>query len=60
MKSRDFQTMLLQLRAAGCRVQSKRKGSYLTYTVHRADGELLLKADRLRGYYALRSAVGTY
>lgn len=60
MKSRDFQTMLLQLRAAGCRVQSKRKGSYLTYTVYRADGELLFKADRLRGYYAIRSVDGTY
>ena len=60
MKSRDFQTMLIQLRAAGCRVQSKRKGNYLTYTVHRADGELLFKADRLRGYYAIRNVDGTY
>lgn len=60
MKSRDFQTMLIQLRAAGCRVQSKRKGNYLTYTVYRANGELLLKADRLRGYYAIRSSAGTY
>ena len=60
MTCRDFQTMLIQLRAVGCRVQSKRKGSYLTYTVHRADGELLFKADRLRGYYAIRSVAGTY
>lgn len=60
MKSRDFQTMLLQLRAAGCRVNSKRKGNYLTYTVYRANGSLLLKADRLRGYYAIRSSAGTY
>jgi hypothetical protein len=60
MKSRDFQTMLIQLRAAGCRVQSKRKGGALTYRVYNSGGVVILTANRLRGYYAIKSNYGTY
>ena len=60
MNSRDFQTMLIQLRSAGCRVKSKRKGSALTYRVYKSNGEVLLTANRLRGYYAINCAGGVY
>lgn len=60
MQSRDFQTMLIQLREAGCRVKCKRKGSALTYRVYNSNGGLLLTANRLRGYYAINSTAGVY
>ena len=60
MNRRDFQTMLIQLRAAGCAVKSKRKGAHLTYKVWDSRGEWVLTANRLSDHYAIKSAAGVY
>ena len=60
MNNRDFQTMLLQLRAADCKVKSYRKGSKLRYKVYNANGFLILSARRLKHYYAIDSVAGSY
>lgn len=60
MNRRDFQTMLIQFRAAGCAVKSKRKGQHLSYKVYNHNGALVFTASRLSDHYAIKSAVGVY